>query len=253
MSRPLIVIAGSPAWADAIEAALSPDYEIAFYLEKLQYVPRLADARAAMILVDSSDPDWPYWTSTAKASNATRRIPIIVTAEDGETRRKALLAGADLSLNAAELLTQIRPLVRDYARVEAPERIEQLECECAEPLPPLAIEGVEKFNAGEYYRQHDLFEALWMQTEGPVRDLYRAILQVGVAYYQIERGNALGALKMLLRSVQWLLILPDECQGIDVKQLRDDSFRVRAELEAMDASEIARFDRSLLRPVKRLE
>jgi len=55
-----------------------------------------------------------------------------------------------------------------------------------------------------------------MATSGPVRELYRAILQVGIAYYQIERGNHRGALKMLLRSVQWLAMLPDRCQGIDV-------------------------------------
>ncbi len=140
--------------------------------------------------------------------------------------------------------------MRDYARVELPERIEQLDCECQEALPDLARQGVEKFNAGEYYRQHDLFEEQWMKTDGPVRDLYRAILQVGIAYYQIERGNPQGALKMLLRSIQWLLILPDVCQGVDVKGLREDSARVRAELEAMDPDAIADFDHSLIKPLR---
>jgi predicted metal-dependent hydrolase len=117
-------------------------------------------------------------------------------------------------------------------------------------LPPQALEGVEKFNAGEFYKQHDLFEALWVAEQGPVRDLYRAILQVGVAYYQILRGNHRGALKMLLRSIQWLLILPDACQGVDVKQLRADAARVRAELERIGPADLATFDRGLLRPVK---
>ena len=92
-----------------------------------------------------------------------------------------------------------------------------------------------------------------MKTDGPVRDLYRAILQVGVAYYQIENGNARGALKMLQRSVQWLYILPEVCQGIDVAQLRRDSYAVRAELERLGPGRLNEFDMSALKPLRRLK
>jgi predicted metal-dependent hydrolase len=204
-----------------------------------------------MIMVDADvSSDWRFWTATPKSSPATRRIPIVLMSENAETRSAALLSGADLALSPADLRDQLPQLVTDYARVPDPAMLEQLDCECLEALPPLAQQGVKKFNAGEYYKQHDLFEALWMQTETPVRDLYRAILQVGIAYFQITRGNYRGALKMLLRSVQWLALLPDVCQGVDVKQLREDSYRVRAELERLGEANIAAFDRSLIRPVK---
>jgi predicted metal-dependent hydrolase len=252
MSSPVIVITGTPAWAAQVEAQLSADFRIERCTERTGYVTRLTDWRAAMILVDADAADWGFWVSTPKSSPATRRIPIVVAAEAADNRRAAFTAGADLALSAAELAAQIPALAQEYARVEDPARIEQLECECGEALPPLAVEGIEQFNAGNYYRQHDLFEAQWMKTESPVRDLYRAILQVGIAYYQIERGNHRGALKMLLRSVQWLLILPDVCQGVNVRQLREDSFRVRAELEAMNPEAIAQFDRSLLKPVQKI-
>ncbi len=250
MQKPTIVITGAPAWSAGVEAQLHETYGIEHYTERAGYVTRLADARAALILVDGGDADWRFWTSTPKSSPATRRIPIIVVAEDGASRRAAVIAGADFAMPAVELVERIHTLAKDYARVEDPARLAQLDCECQKALPPLAARGVEKFNAGEYYPQHDLFEELWVQTEGPVRDLYRAILQVGVAYYQIERGNHRGALKMLLRSVQWLLVLPDVCQGVDVRQLREDSARVRAELEALNPEDIQQFDRSLLRPVR---
>lgn len=253
MSSPVIVITGTPAWAEQVEAQLGAAWRIERCMERTGYVTRLADWRAAMILVDAGGADWRFWVSTPKASPATRRIPVVVAAEDSQTRRAAFTAGADFAFSAPDLIGQIQALAQTYARVEAPERIEQMDCECQEALPPLAVQGVEQFNAGQYYRQHDLFEALWVETEGPVRDLYRAILQVGVAYYQIERGNYHGALKMLLRSVQWLLILPDVCQGVDVRQLREDSFRVRAELEAMSPAEIGQFDRSLLKPVRLIQ
>ena len=87
-----------------------------------------------------------------------------------------------------------------------------------------------------------------MKTPGPERDVYQAILQVGVAYYQIERGNARGARKMLQRALQWLRKLPDACQGIDVADLRQNAQNVLAGLEGSD--DLINFDRSLLRPVK---
>jgi hypothetical protein len=65
---------------------------------------------------------------------------------------------------------------------------------------------------------------------GPVRDLYRAILQIGISYFQIERGNYRGAVKMLLRVRQWLAPLPAVCQGVDVSRLREDVERVYATL-----------------------
>jgi len=127
------------------------------------------------------------------------------------------------------------------------------DCQCQDELPPLAVQALEKFNAGEYYLQHDLFEEQWRETEGRVRDLYQGVLQVGVAYYQIQRGNYRGALKMLRRSARWLLGLPDVCQGINVQQLREDSSRVRAALEAMKPDEVENFDHRLFKPLVRVE
>ncbi len=250
MSERVIAITGIPAWLEAVKAGLGADYTVQGYRERAGYIARLADQHTAMIIVDGADPDWRFWTTTPKTTPATRRIPVVLVSDDAAQRREALLSGADFVFATDDLPAQIRLLAADHARVPDTKLLDVLECECQEALPPLAVEGVEKFNAGEYYPQHDLFEAQWVQTEGPVRDLYRAVLQVGVAYYQIERGNHRGALKMLLRSVQWLNTLPDVCQGIHVKKLREDAYRVRAELEAMPPEDIARFDRSLLKPLE---
>ncbi len=249
-TKPLIVLPGNIPWADDIRAKLADDYAITRHDDRATYMALLVDHQVALILVDGADSDWRFWTTTPKSSPATRRIPVIVGADDATTGEQALIAGANLALESHELVQTARKLARDYARVPDPALIEQLDCECQEALPPLAIQGVEKFNAGEYYPQHDLFEEQWMQTEGPVRDLYRAILQVGVAYYQIERGNYRGAKKMLMRSVQWLAVLPDVCQGIDVAALRADSAKVRAELERLGEAHFDQFDPALLQPVK---
>ena len=89
-----------------------------------------------------------------------------------------------------------------------------------------------------------------MEEERPIRDLYRAVLQVGIAYYQVTLGNHRGAHKMLLRSLQWLALLPDVCQGIDIASLRADAARVRTELERVGEDGMGNFDYSLLKPVK---
>ncbi len=249
--KPKIVLTGSlPDWYGPIWQQIEPDYALRHHTDHDRYVSRLADDRVALILVNGDDPDWRFWTATPKSSPATRRIPIFVISDDPTIREQALLSGADMVLTVDDFRKDLRRLVRDFARVIDPARLEQLDCECQEPLPPLALQGFAQFNQGEFYKQHDSFEELWMATDGPVRDLYRAILQVGVAYYQILRGNHRGARKMLLRSVQWLAVLPDECQGVDVKTLREDSYRVRAELEKLPEDEIDRFDKNLLKPIK---
>jgi predicted metal-dependent hydrolase len=252
-NKPVIIISGAPVWAKAVRQTLGNDYIVDEYIERGGYVTRLVDSRAAMILVNGDRDDWKFWTATPKSSPATRRVPIALLSADKATRVEALMAGADLVYAPDEFLADVKQVVADYARVLSPEVIEKLDCECREALPEMGRQGIEKFNAGEYYKQHDLFEALWVKTEGPVRDLYRAILQVGVAYYQITRGNQRGALKMLLRSVQWIAILPDVCQGVDVKRLREESYRVRAALESMDPDEIGAFDHSLLGPVRTVD
>jgi predicted metal-dependent hydrolase len=127
------------------------------------------------------------------------------------------------------------------------------ECACSQDrLPPLGEEGIAYFNAGEYYQQHDSFEALWKQTPGVERELYQGILQVGVAYYQITRGNWRGAVKMLARAARHLKDLPDSCQGVDVRQLREDAAHVRAALLALMPQTLDQFDRALLGGVRYL-
>ncbi|MDZ4766315.1 MAG: DUF309 domain-containing protein [Chloroflexota bacterium] len=123
---------------------------------------------------------------------------------------------------------------------------------CSEPLPPEAVEAIAKFNAGEFYEQHDLLEALWRAEPRAVRDLYQGVLQIGVGYYQITRGNRRGALKMLARGQRWLAGVPDACQGVDVAQLRADADAVRAELMRV-GDDLAAFDQGLLKPVQMLK
>ena len=250
MSKPTVVLIGAAPWAEVVIQRIGRNYQPLTYTGPQNYVTRLADDGAAAVLVDGDSPDWRFWVTTPKSSAATRRIPIVLVSTDAARRDAALVAGADMALAPGELLEQLALILGEMARVPHEAAVAQMARQCDEPLPPDAREAVERFNTGEYYKQHDLFEALWMAERGPVRDLYRAILQVGIAYYQITRGNQRGALKMLLRCVQWLALLPDVCQGVDITQLKADAAAVRAELERLGPDRMDAFDRALLKPVR---
>ncbi len=124
-----------------------------------------------------------------------------------------------------------------------------LEQTCQAPLSQMALQGLQLYNQGEYFEAHEALEAAWRRDQTPGRELYQGVLQVGIAYLQIERGNYNGALKMFLRARQWLDPLPDQCRGVEVKQLRQDAQRAQAVLKALGRERIAEFDRTLFKPV----
>ena len=195
---------------------------------------------------------WREWIAARKSSPATRRIPVMCFGphEDVATMTAARSAGADVVLARSRFTASMPALFQQYARIPNTAALLRV---CAEPLPELARSGIELFNQGAYYKCHDALEEAWMLDQGPGRDLYRGILQVGIAYYQIERGNFRGAVKMLLRVRQWLEPLPAICRGVDVAGLRADAERVYSALVADGADRLAEFDRSLFRPIRLVE
>ena len=121
---------------------------------------------------------------------------------------------------------------------------------CNAPLHPQAAEGLRLFNAGEYFEAHEALEAAWNEEEGPVRDLYRGILQIAVVYLHITRRNYNGAIKVYGRSQKWLNHWPDVCRGIQVEELRQEAKAVIAEVQRLGAERLSEFDNSLLMPVR---
>jgi len=120
---------------------------------------------------------------------------------------------------------------------------------CNAPLHPQAAEGLRLFNAGKYFEAHEALEDAWNAEKGPVRDLYRGILQIAVVYLHITRRNYPGAVKVYGRSQKWLKSWPNMCRGIEVGKLRRDAEAAITEVERLGVERLSEFDRSLLRPV----
>ncbi len=215
------------------------------------FVAQLVEWQPALVIVElqSRAIPWADWIAAMKSSSATRRIPVLAYGPhtDLDLRAKALAAGCDAVLAQGRLVSALPELITKYAR-----QVDEagLRADCQGVPSALALKGIELFNRQAYFEAHEELELAWGEETGPVRELYRGILQVAVAYLQIERQNYKGALKMFLRLRQWLDPLPDECRGVNVALLRTQALAARAELEALGPDRISEFNMRLLRPVE---
>ncbi len=215
---------------------------------QLGNITRFLTAKQPVLLVfdlDHTEIPAMKWIAVLKSSPATRRLPILVYAADDALLRKAEASGADKAVLRAEMVNESAKFISAYVKSINTGAIDNW---CAQPLPDSAHASIELFNCGQFYAAHHALEDLWMNDKGAARDFYRAILQVAVAYYQIERGNYRGAVKMFLRVRQWLEPLPDVCRGINLAQLREDTEAAFARVSELGAARIGEF--GVARPIK---
>ena len=214
------------------------------------FIRRLAEWQPALIIVELSSTTipWAEWIAAAKSSPATRRIPVLAFGPhtDLALRETALDAGVDAVVAKSRLVTGLPELIQQYARVFD---YAGLQADCSGRPSALALKGMALFNQRQYFEAHEELELAWKEETGPIRELYRGILQVAVAYLQINRRNFRGALKMFLRVRQWLDPLPNACLGVDVARLRADALAARARLEELGPERMAEFDAEGLPPL----
>ncbi len=121
--------------------------------------------------------------------------------------------------------------------------------DCDGEMHPRAREGIALFNQGRYFEAHEELEAAWKEERGAVRKLYQGILEAGVTYLHIRRGNYDGALKVYGRSMRWLREFPDVCRAADVGQLRRDLGSAIEEARRLGRARLADFDSALFKPI----
>ncbi|MEZ4771171.1 MAG: DUF309 domain-containing protein [Caldilineales bacterium] len=208
------------------------------------------DRWPVLILIDVNALPLNEWTPEvrrAKGSPQSRLIPIYGFGShvDTGTLKAARQAGCDHVWARSRFVDELPDLVAKH--IDPP----PVYPEGWDDQPSEAfLEGVARFNAGEFYKQHDVFEALWMADQRPIRDLYQGVLQVGVSFHQIEEGNYRGAVKMLRRGLLRLRPLPPVCQTLDVAGLRRAARGVHDELVALGPDRLAEFDLQTLREIK---
>jgi uncharacterized protein len=254
MAPVILVLVKSPALREAI-ADNAAGFDIRWSFDATGYekadergrreVAAIAEINPALIVIELDRPV--DWLPAVRSDPATRRIPVLAITHDDAVERWAMTALPNAILTPEAFIGELPGILTEYARIFRAG--DKLDSQCQENPPALVLKGLHEFNAHEFFECHETLEEAWNKESGPVRELYRAILQVAIAYYQIERANYWGAHKMFLRMQQWFAPLPDQCQGIDVARLRSDAATAREHLEALGPERVAEFDRSLFKPV----
>ncbi len=254
MSRIIALIADQSLKDHTLHIAQTVSADIIWQVELRGVVKMVAEVRPLVILVDLHDEKsgWSDIVWALKTNPATRRLAILGFLRTDNTTLHTQAAGVgcddvlDLSqMSFDKLMSRIQIHMRDTDSV-----LQAALAEAAQqPLPTLVHQGLQEFNAGAYYEAHETLEQAWMDEHGPIRNMYRGILQIAVAYYHIQRQNYRGALKMFLRSLQWLDPLPDICQGVNIGRMRNEARQARLAMERLGAARISEFDQGLLKPI----
>lgn len=85
---------------------------------------------------------------------------------------------------------------------------------------PRFLEGVELFNARDFYQAHDPWESLWLERFGEEKDFIQGLILSAVALHHYSRGNHRGARSRYRLSVDKLEKYPDSYWGVDLKKFR---------------------------------
>lgn len=112
---------------------------------------------------------------------------------------------------------------------------------CCDRTPtPEMRHAFEQFNRGEYWEQHETLENVWRAEPDPtIRNFYKGILQVGVGFHHLRKGNYNGVLKVLARGINYLKPYAPECYGVDVQRLIDEASAVYWKVFEVGARELA--------------
>ncbi len=254
--KTILALVDAPLFQRPIESACARlGYAIAFVrpIEVEDVVAYLVAKQPWLILIELVEavPNWRSIIIEAKTSPATRKIPILAIGDEAQEDvwLAARKAGCDAVISHQSFLADVAGTIAKYAK---PDDSAELLRQAQLPLPELAHTAIEQFNQHEFWEQHETFETAWRAEVGPVRQMYQGILQIGVAYLQIQRKNFLGARKLFQRAWQYLNVLPDVCQGVNIAQLRADAQAAQAELERLGPERIGEFDAVLFKPVQKV-
>jgi len=123
---------------------------------------------------------------------------------------------------------------------------------CSDLPPAELLQGIDQFNAGEWFACHETLEELWAGEQGDARHLYQGILQVAVALHHWREGNFRGTMVLLGSAEELLSCVEPVCQGVDVAALRQDTGRLREGLETLGPRGMGELDSSFIPRVRLL-
>lgn len=96
---------------------------------------------------------------------------------------------------------------------------------------PLA-QGLHCYRTEQFFEAHEHWESVWLTLAEPEKSFLQALVQISAAFHHLRRGNRIGAISLLTRSLRRLDQCPASFCLINTGQLR---IEVRAWLDALEA------------------
>lgn len=78
------------------------------------------------------------------------------------------------------------------------------------------LAGVVRFNRGDYFDAHEVWEALWMDCPAAERRFYQSLIQAAVALYHWGNGNRAGATRLFHSGRRYMEPFRPTHRGLDV-------------------------------------
>ncbi len=113
---------------------------------------------------------------------------------------------------------------------------------CDETPPDLFYVGLEEFNQGRYFEQHETLEELWASEPRLIRRLYQGILKIGVGFYKLRLGSYRGTVNHINGGIAYLKLFGDSCMGVDVARLIGEAEQVRDKVVELGPDRMSEFD-----------
>jgi hypothetical protein len=117
-------------------------------------------------------------------------------------------------------------------------------------IHPNAIKGIQLFNQKKFFEAHEELEFAWRAEPGSIRNFYRGILQIGVAYYHLSHKNFSGATKLINRAMKWLEPYSGIYLDINIGKLKKDARIILKKLDNGDYSDIDSIDTEIFNKIE---
>ena len=82
-------------------------------------------------------------------------------------------------------------------------------------------EGIDLFNAGQFFECHEAWEYVWNRSEGDEKLAIQGLIQAAVAILHLERGNHEGAESLYAKARAKLDPLADNFRQVAIGELRE--------------------------------
>jgi hypothetical protein len=97
---------------------------------------------------------------------------------------------------------------------------------------PLYLQGIEHFNACDFFESHEVWEELWTEYRGPSRKFYQGLIQAAVALHHFGNGNIRGARKVYVSARAYLEPYGALHEGLNLEKFLSEFDRCFADVVA---------------------